>query len=118
MSIIQCYFFFAVHFYNYIKNSWDPNIYPITRFASEYGYQSLPEISTLLTATQNIVDLHPDSEFLVHRQHHPAGYEEMKSLIGAVLNMPDESRENYYKAFIFYSQVIININCSRHYLIR
>lgn len=100
---------FLVHYYNYIFDSWNANIYPITRFASEYGYQSLPGISTMLTATDDIEDLHVNSSFMNHRQHHPLGYTEMKLLMNYVLNLPDEDSQNYYKAFIFYSQVFFKI---------
>ena len=39
----------TVHFYNYRDDSWDWRLFPRTRFASEYGFQSWPSPETLLT---------------------------------------------------------------------
>lgn len=94
-----------------MDNSWNADIFPITRFASEYGYQSFPDINTLLTATDNVSDLHPNSSFMLHRQHHAGGNKEIKLLIDDVLKMPNETSENYYKAYLFYSQVSTKYFC-------
>lgn len=45
------------------------------------------------------------SDFIDHRQHHPDGNDQLKSLIEFNLKLPDESHKNYLKAFIYYSQV-------------
>lgn len=39
------------------------------------------------------------------RQHHSGGDEQMKQLIDYVLKLPNETSADYYKAYIFYSQV-------------
>lgn len=44
---------------------------------------------------------------MLHRQHHAGGNQEIKLLIDDVLKLPNETSGNYYKAYIFYSQVII-----------
>ncbi|XP_060536178.1 beta-mannosidase [Cylas formicarius] len=98
-------FYGDVHFYNYNLDPWNSNFYPVPRFCSEYGYQSLPDIDTLLTATNNTADLQITSDFMDHRQHHPDGNNEMKLLIDLNLQLPSDSSENYYKAYIFYSQI-------------
>lgn len=95
----------SVHFYNYILDAWNPTIYPTPRFASEYGYQSLPSVRTILQATNETADLNISSSFMDHRQHHPMGYAEMVLLISIQLQLPDITSKNYDKAVIFYSQV-------------
>ncbi|RZC37633.1 beta-mannosidase-like, partial [Asbolus verrucosus] len=94
-----------VHFYNYLLNSVDINTYPIPRFASEFGYQSLPDVETWLTVTDNLTDLDPGSAFMDHRQHHPFGLIENNLLIGYQLDL-NASSNNYYKTYIFYSQIV------------
>lgn len=94
-----------MHYYNYILNSWNKNNYPRTRFASEYGFQAMPQLETWLSIT-NISNLHPDSDFLQHRQHLPAGNSYFKVLINYELNLPETNSSNYVNAFIFYSQII------------
>ena len=58
-----------VHFYGYAEDSWNPNTYPITRFLSETGVQSLPSLDTWRQATNNLSDLNYWSDFINHRQH-------------------------------------------------
>ncbi|KAJ8934145.1 hypothetical protein NQ314_013555 [Rhamnusium bicolor] len=94
-----------VHFYNYILDSFDSNIYPIPRFASEYGYQSLPSVDTLLTAA-NISELQINGTFIEHRQHHPFGNTELRLLIDYQLQLPRENSSNYYKILHAFSTKI------------
>lgn len=58
-----------VHFYGYGNDSWDPRTYPITRFLSETGMQSLPSLATWYEATTNQSDLDLGSDFVRHREH-------------------------------------------------
>ena len=58
-----------VHFYGYGNDSWDPRTYPITRFLSETGMQSLPSLATWCEATTNPSDLELRSDFVRHREH-------------------------------------------------
>lgn len=92
----------TVHYYNYLIDGLNPNIYPIPRFSSEYGYQSMPSLSTWLTATNNTNDLVHGSNFLNHRQHLPGGFAFMDALIGQQLDLPHELD---YEKYIYYSQV-------------
>lgn len=94
-----------MHYYNYIQDGLNVNIYPISRFASEYGYQSLPCVRAWLSVTNTTDDLNVKSEFMLHRQHHFGGYDEMKLLIGKQFELPPESDVSYFSTFVFYSQV-------------
>lgn len=91
------------HYYNYIADNWNFNIYPDTRFASEYGFQSMPSIETLRTATNDTID----SDFVAHRQHSPLGNVAMEKQIVRHLKLPDKDDPSYWNKFIFYSQVKI-----------
>ncbi|CAG9813016.1 unnamed protein product [Phaedon cochleariae] len=95
-----------VHYYNYVLDPWDSNVYPVTRFASEYGYQSFPSVGSLLKATNTTDDLNINSKFMDHRQHHPGGNAEIQLLMDWNLNMPPSNGSKYYEAFIYYSQIM------------
>ncbi|EFA06933.2 Beta-mannosidase-like Protein [Tribolium castaneum] len=95
-----------VHFYDYTSDSWAPETFPIPRFASEYGYQSMPSIESWLTATASLDDLRPDSAFMDYRQHHPGGNDQNVDLIELQMQLPDPESENYVKAFIYFSQIL------------
>lgn len=94
-----------MHYYNYLLNSLDENTYPIPRFASEFGYQSLPDVETWLTITDNITDLLPDSAFIDHRQHHPLGFMQNTMLINYQLHLNFQS-VNLAETYIYYSQIV------------
>ena len=72
------------HFYNYRDNNWDWRIYPQTRFASEYGFQSFPAFD-ILEPVSEVWDWSLSSAWMKHRQHHPNGNMELLWQIG--LNM-------------------------------
>jgi hypothetical protein len=67
----------AVHFYNYMGNSWDWKMYPRTRYSSEYGFQSWSSHAALSKSFPP-EDLRWDSPLMAHRQHHPGGQNELK----------------------------------------
>ena len=93
------------HYYNYIQNGWDPNTVPSTRFSSEYGYQSIPSLSSMKTISDPS-DWSTDSDFSNHREHHPSGYNEMKYEIGLNLQVPDNfSGLQEFTTFIYFSQI-------------
>ena len=58
-----------VHFYGFNNDSWNPATYPITRFLSETGMNSLPSLDSWRQATDNITDLQYQSHFVEHRKH-------------------------------------------------
>ena len=70
-----------VHFYGYKDDSWNPNTYPITRFLSETGIQSLPSLDTWLEVTNNSADLAFASNFTLHREHSGNQLQAMMSVI-------------------------------------
>lgn len=95
-----------VHFYNYVLDPFNSNYYPVPRFASEYGYQSLPSKQSFLTVTKNVSDLNINSIFMNHRQHHLIGNLELQLLIKFYFQLPNETSKNYDEAFIYYSQIV------------
>ncbi|CAG9863674.1 unnamed protein product [Phyllotreta striolata] len=95
-----------VHFYNYILNPFNSNFYPIPRFASEYGYQSLPSFHSFLTATNDTNDLNINSSFMNHRQHHPLGNIEMQLLMKLYFKFPNTSGDDFAEGVIYYSQIV------------
>ncbi|KAL4717903.1 hypothetical protein ACJJTC_001321 [Scirpophaga incertulas] len=93
------------HYYNYMADNWDFNIYPMTRFASEYGFQSMPSLHTISQATQNPQDLKVDSAYSKHRQHSPGGYGYIENQINRHLQL-NRNDPDHFKKFIFYSQIV------------
>ncbi|XP_050430133.1 beta-mannosidase isoform X2 [Adelges cooleyi] len=92
-----------VHYYNYEVNSWSSTFYPWTRFASEYGYQSLPSYQTL-TKALNANDLYGfPSPALVHRQHLAGGYAFM--MLQIEMNVPVPAKPTI-SDYIYLSQVV------------
>jgi beta-mannosidase len=73
------HFNFIVHYYNYLSDGWDANIYPRTRFASEFGFQSFPSMASIqAVAGPGDLDLGLSSEMMTQRQHHPLGNTELQ----------------------------------------
>ncbi|KAK7140027.1 hypothetical protein R3I94_012593 [Phoxinus phoxinus] len=64
------------HYYSYYKDCWDWTAFPRTRFASEYGFQSWPSLSTLSKVSVSS-DWDFSSNFSSHRQHHEDGNQQM-----------------------------------------
>lgn len=64
------------HYYNYFTDCWDWTAFPRTRFASEYGFQSWPSLSTLSKVSVSS-DWDFSSNFSAHRQHHEDGNQQM-----------------------------------------
>jgi len=58
-----------VHYYGYQDDSWNYTTYPITRFLSETGIQSLPSLDTWYETTTNLSDLTFNSSHVIHREH-------------------------------------------------
>lgn len=84
-----------------MANLWNSEIYPMTRFASEYGVQSLPSLESFAPVTLP-QDLVINSNFILHRQHHLGGYKEMSYEIEQNLPLPSKSD---FDRFIYLSQV-------------
>lgn len=92
------------HYYNYFADNWDSNIYPKTRFASEYGVQSLPSLSTMRSATKDQKDFNVESDYSKHRQHLPNGYSYIENQLSKRIKL-DRNDTKYFEKFVFYSQV-------------
>ncbi|XP_063217719.1 beta-mannosidase-like [Bacillus rossius redtenbacheri] len=94
------------HYYNYLADGWDANIYSLTRLSSEYGFQSLPSLHTFLPVMDPAVDLADVRQFAKHRQHQPGGYAYMNLQIRRHLDYPevDYTRLGFQEA-IYLSQI-------------
>lgn len=94
-----------MHYYNYDNDPRNTSLYPNTRFASEYGFQGMPSFKSISKVSEP-EDWNLNSEFTIFRQHHPQGYEQMTKLMKYFLPLPeDDGSEEFYKTFIYYSQV-------------
>ncbi|KOC59716.1 Beta-mannosidase [Habropoda laboriosa] len=95
-----------VHYYNYHNNGWDMHQYPRARFSSEYGFQSLPSIYSILPVAKTTADLDIYSNFMKHRQHLPLGMLYLTKLISKNFKIPEthNSVQNFEND-IYLSQV-------------
>jgi beta-mannosidase len=94
-----------VHYYNYLADAWNPNNYPTTRFASEYGFQSFPSLKTL-SEVSIPSDLSMQSQFIDHRQHHPGGNNELRIEILQHLQLQNYTTpEEEFPTFIYFAQI-------------
>ena len=97
-----------LHFYNYDINGWDHNLYPIPRFMSEFGVQSLPSYSTLSQAYNFPDDADIFGDMSNHRQHHGNGNQQIINEIKKNLDLPVNSTNDpvkYFKSIIYLSQI-------------
>ena len=94
------------HFYNYRDNNWDWRIYPATRFASEYGFQSWPAFN-ILEPVSEVWDWSFSSAWMNHRQHHPGGNLELLWQINLNLDLDQDSLNNVQglQEFLYLTQV-------------
>lgn len=94
------------HYYNYKENNWDWTIYPKTRFASEYGFQSYPSFE-ILEPVSEIWDWSFSSAWMTHRQHHPGGNLELQWQISLNMDMDLDSLENTegWQEFLYLAHV-------------
>jgi len=91
-----------VHFYETLRDTWDPRFYPRPRFASEYGFQSLPSMRSwekVLGVNDSFIEL------VEHREHHPEGLWPILSLIHMHFTQPLPEDENYAEQMIYLSQI-------------
>ena len=98
-----------LHSYRYVEDGWDYRSYPVGRFISEYGIQSLPSFDSLLFAADgNLTLLDLKSEWMKHRQHHPRGYEQLISEVLRHFVYPVngiKSKVDHFKGFIYLTQL-------------
>lgn len=92
-----------IHYYNYLADGWNWSIYPKPRFASEYGFQSYPALSSW-GETAGGDDYLPD--LMKHRQHSPMGEIPILSLINKHLPPLTKVPEQEQVAVkIYFSQI-------------
>ncbi len=58
-------------------NTWNGENYPITRFLSETGVESMPSLQTWQEATNNTEDFNFESTLVENREHHGDGQHQM-----------------------------------------
>ncbi|XP_015717580.1 beta-mannosidase isoform X2 [Coturnix japonica] len=94
------------HFYDYSSDCWNWLMYPRTRFASEYGFQSWPSFSTLEKVSSR-EDWSYTSNFSLHRQHHENGNDQMLQQIGYHFKLPQTTDPiKKFKDMIYLTQVM------------
>ena len=74
---ITCINLGDVHYYSFFSDAWDGNTYPIARFISETGVQSMPSLETWQEITNSSEDFNFESAFAAYRNHHTNGQQEM-----------------------------------------
>ncbi|KFO60594.1 Beta-mannosidase, partial [Corvus brachyrhynchos] len=94
------------HFYDYKSDCWNWTVYPKTRFASEYGFQSWPSFSTI-EKVSSPEDWSYTSNFSLHRQHHEGGNIQMLQEIGRHFKLPQSPDPvKQFKDMIYLTQVM------------
>jgi beta-mannosidase len=66
-----------VHYYNYNVDTWNGDNYPITRFLSETGVESMPSLQTWQEASNSSDDFNFESKLVENREHHGGGQNQM-----------------------------------------
>ncbi|XP_040822704.1 beta-mannosidase [Ochotona curzoniae] len=95
-----------VHFYDYISDCWNWQVFPKARFVSEYGYQSWPSFSTLQKVSSK-EDWSYLSKFARHRQHHSGGNSEMLLQAELHFRLPNSTDPvRTFKDTIYLTQVM------------
>ncbi|CAG7825645.1 unnamed protein product [Allacma fusca] len=95
-----------VHYYNYLADGWKWSIYPRTRFASEYGFQSWPYQHTLYSVIDKDQDAYWNSTMMNHRQHHPLGQAEMRLQMQLHLPFPRDHKDtSTFETMLYLAQV-------------
>ena len=86
-------------------DAWNWKVYPSTKFASEYGFQSFPSLKSL-SKIANTSDLRfPLSDAIKQRQHHRNGNNEIINLIDTNMNLPIAGGVDSFQDFIYLSQI-------------
>lgn len=95
-----------LHFYDYQMNGWSPDSFPVPRFMSEYGVQSLPSLSSLEQGYSMPMDANIYSRMNEYRQHHEAGNKQILAEIENNMRLPAISdRVAQFSAVIYLSQI-------------
>lgn len=103
-----------VHYFDYTDDPFNHTFYPIPRFISAYGHQSLPNTETILNQVNNDYYLNFTKDWLTYRQHQSEGYDEMMTLLTSNLEMTNINNSMYYLQFFFYTEVSIFLVSDKH----
>lgn len=106
----QSEYYGDVHYYNYDGDCWDVSLFPRPRFArfyfyflppligcSEFGFESFPSFITLSNVSI-ASDWSYSSSFMLHRQHHPSGNDQVFH--------PLSKKSNLILVFFFFDKII------------
>jgi beta-mannosidase len=100
-----------VHFYNYQADCEDYQIFPQSKFISEFGFQSHPSYLAYSSVTLP-EDRSPHSEFFGYRQRHQNGNQEIEEQIARHFKMPvscdtdnDAQKQEYFDMYLYMSQI-------------
>ena len=66
-----------MHYYSFFADAWNGDTYPITRFISETGVQSMPSLETWKQITNFTEDFDFLGALAQYRNRHPSGQQEM-----------------------------------------
>jgi beta-mannosidase len=66
-----------MHFYDYDMDCENTDLFPSSRFVSEFGFQSQPSFQTY-SSVLNATDFFKDSEMMLYRQRHEGGNKQME----------------------------------------
>jgi len=96
-----------LHFYSYDADCTNVSKFPSPRFASEYGYQSLPSLETWRSVSEaDLGDWHPLSPLMQHRQHKADGNNFILTQIQYYFRYNITSTIQSFKDWIYLSQCI------------
>lgn len=86
-------------------------MYPIPRFVSAYGLQSIPKIESFQKDTSDPTDSDFESDFFQDRQHVQNGFVKMKKVVEyqTTVHVDKNNKEKSTRGFIYYSQVSVII---------
>lgn len=91
------------HYYNYTSPGTDSKAFPKTRFASEYGFMSMPSFSTLREVSIP-EDWSPLSQLFQTRNHHENGQQEMLNQIDFLFDHGSFEDEIGFDNFCYLTQ--------------
>ncbi|KAJ3312581.1 hypothetical protein HDV04_002898 [Boothiomyces sp. JEL0838] len=98
-----------VHYYNYIDNGLDIKKYRKPRFMSEYGFMSLPSFTNLKKVSIE-EDWTPLSKFMIQRNHHLNGQQEIVKQMSLHFNLPfsdiNKMSQREFDNFCYLSQIV------------
>jgi beta-mannosidase len=94
------------HFYDYSIDGWDPARYPLSRFTSEFGFQSFPSYSLLESVYTSQADLTFPSQMNEHRQHHGDGNQQLVDQIQMHFNLFNFTNQSmFFDSVIYQTQI-------------